>query len=152
MLERIALTLVVLGAVACATPDQQVHVPRSMSVPAAPSATTPLSKQLRELFTATPDPSPERAQQDRLGRTKARPIAACGGRQSYDALATEVVCADGANPFGGDADKAAQARLGNVGANDSGHIIDVYEAKCPEGARYVFVDMYAVCSETAVSR
>lgn len=70
----------------------------------------------------------------------------CGPKDSYAYVANEFKCADGSNPFAGNLGAAQKSRRGNVGANASGHIIDLYVVPCPEGEREVFVDMYG-CNE-----
>jgi hypothetical protein len=62
--------------------------------------------------------------------------------ESYVYVASEFRCAGGTNPLGGDPRAGAAARVGNVGPNSSGHIIDLYRVPCPEGPRDVYVDMY----------
>ena len=72
-------------------------------------------------------------------------MPACGARNSYAYIANGFRCADGSNPFTGDLSAAAASRRGNVGANSTGHIIDLYDVPCPEGPQEVYVDMYAGC-------
>lgn len=61
---------------------------------------------------------------------------------SYALVAERFRCDDGSNPFDGDLKKGAQSRVGNVGENSTGHIIDKYRVPCPEKVYMVFVDMY----------
>lgn len=77
--------------------------------------------------------------------TKDAPVLRCGPLDSYKYVSGEFKCQDGSNPFHGDPALGRNARLGNVGANAQGHIIDLYEVPCPEGPRRVYVDMYG-CS------
>lgn len=84
------------------------------------------------------------------GASKNSPLAACGARGSYT-LVADHECKDGSRPFDGDIPSAAGSRRGNVGPNDSGHIIDVYEVPCPGGPQQVFVDMYD-CDNARPSR
>ncbi|MDC0722769.1 hypothetical protein [Nannocystis bainbridge] len=84
------------------------------------------------------------------GSSKDRPIAACGTTGSYVAVA-DSECEDGTRPFDGDIPSGMKARRGNVGPNKDGHVIDLYEVPCPEGAKKVFVDMYA-CDRAQPSR
>ena len=74
------------------------------------------------------------------------PVPACGPRDSYDYVASRFRCPDGANPLGGDPRAGQAARLGNVGANSEGHVIDVYRVPCASGPVDVYVDMYG-CPE-----
>jgi hypothetical protein len=74
------------------------------------------------------------------------PISACGPRDSYTYVASEFKCPGGTNPLGGDPSLGQQARVGNVGANTTGHIIDLYRIECPNGPVEVYVDMYG-CPE-----
>lgn len=76
-----------------------------------------------------------------LGRDKENPVPRCGPADSY-AFISEYTCKDGSQPLGGEPLKGARARSGNVGANHTGHIIDRYVVKCPEGPVEVYVDMY----------
>ena len=71
---------------------------------------------------------------------------ACGPRDSYRYVAAEFRCPDGSNPLGGDEMAGRNARTGNVGANQTGHIIDLYQVPCATGPVDVFVDMYG-CPE-----
>jgi hypothetical protein len=98
-----------------------------------------------------PDQTPPVAQTSWPGRTgsgqsQEDPVGACGPRDSYAFVAGEFQCPGGGNPLGGDPMAGAQAREGNVGANQSGHIIDLYRVPCPSGDQQVYVDMYA-CPE-----
>jgi hypothetical protein len=79
------------------------------------------------------------------GTSKENGIATCGAHKSYEYIATAFKCADGSNPFNGDAYAASASRRGNVGASSTGHIIDLYDVPCPEGNQEVYVDMYAGC-------
>ncbi|MEQ8458274.1 MAG: hypothetical protein RID81_01400 [Sandaracinaceae bacterium] len=74
------------------------------------------------------------------------PVLACGPMDSYVFVASEVQCPGGGNPLGGDPEAGQQARVGNVGANGSGHIIDLYRVPCPSGPLEVYVDLYG-CPE-----
>lgn len=82
------------------------------------------------------------------GRTQEDPVMACGPRDSYAFVAGELQCPEGGNPLGGDAQAGAAARVGNVGANSTGHIIDLYRVPCGSGPVDVYVDMYG-CPEMA---
>jgi hypothetical protein len=77
-----------------------------------------------------------------IGMDREHPVPACGPRDSYDYVASRFRCPDGTNPLGGDPRAGQAARLGNVGANASGHIIDVYRVPCASGPVDVYVDMY----------
>ena len=74
------------------------------------------------------------------------PVPACGPLDSYEYVASRFRCPDGTNPLGGDPRAGQASRLGNVGANSSGHIIDVYRVPCASGPVDVYVDMYG-CAE-----
>lgn len=73
------------------------------------------------------------------------PLSACGPVDSYRQV-SEYRCRDGSQPLGGDPGAGQQARAGNVGPNSTGHIIDLYEVRCPEGTVQIYVDMYG-CPE-----
>lgn len=81
-----------------------------------------------------------------LGMDPEHPVPACGPRDSYDYVASRFRCPDGTNPLGGDTSAGQASRLGNVGANSQGHIIDVYRVPCASGPVDVYVDMYG-CPE-----
>lgn len=74
--------------------------------------------------------------------TKDSPVLRCGPLDSYKYVASEFKCKDGSNPFHGDQALGRNSRIGNVGANQQGHIVDLYEVPCPEGPKRVYVDMY----------
>lgn len=80
------------------------------------------------------------------GRTQEDPVGACGPRDSYAFVAGEFQCPEGGNPLGGDPGAGGAARVGNVGANSTGHIIDLYRVPCGSGPVDVYVDMYG-CPE-----
>jgi hypothetical protein len=80
------------------------------------------------------------------GRTPEDPIIACGPLDSYVYVAREFECPGGGNPLNGDPDQGARARIGNVGANSEGHVIDHYQVPCPGGPVDIYVDMYG-CPE-----
>jgi hypothetical protein len=81
-----------------------------------------------------------------VGMDPEHPVPACGPLDSYEYVASRFRCPDGTNPLGGDPRAGQASRLGNVGANSSGHIIDVYRAPCASGPVDVYVDMYG-CPE-----
>ncbi|MBN8615532.1 MAG: hypothetical protein J0L92_33360 [Deltaproteobacteria bacterium] len=83
-----------------------------------------------------------------VGMDAEHPVPACGPQDSYDYVATRFRCPDGTNPLGGDPRAGQMSRLGNVGANSTGHIIDVYRVPCASGPIDVYVDMYG-CPEMA---
>lgn len=83
-----------------------------------------------------------------VGMDPEHPVPACGPGDSYDYVASRFRCPDGTNPLGGDPRAGQMARLGNVGANSTGHIIDVYRVPCASGPIDVYVDMYG-CPEMA---
>lgn len=98
-----------------------------------------------------PEPAPEAAPSERApgwpgrtgsGRTADDPVGACGPGDSYAFVANEFRCPDGVNPLAGDPAAGARARVGNVGANATGHIIDLYRVPCATGPVDVYVDMY----------
>lgn len=88
---------------------------------------------------------------DVLGSSKDLPVPTCGASHSYEWIASDARCADGRNPFQGDLRAAMASRAGNVGPGASGHIIDLYEIPCPEGAKRIYVDMYD-CENAAPTR
>jgi len=77
-----------------------------------------------------------------LGSSKETPAPTCGTTHSYDYIASDILCDDGRSPFLGDLRAAMGARSGSVGSGPSGHVIELYEVPCPEGAKEVYVDMY----------
>lgn len=79
--------------------------------------------------------------------TKETPVMRCGAPDSYAYVAREFKCPDGSNPLGGNPRAGAAARVGNVGANSNGHIIDLYEIPCAQGPQRVYVDMYGCKDE-----
>lgn len=81
------------------------------------------------------------------GSDREHPVMRCGPRDSYAFIANDFRCADGSNPFRGNLGAGARARRGNVGANSTGHIIDLYVVPCPEGPREIYVDMYGCPDE-----
>ncbi len=83
-----------------------------------------------------------------VGMDAEHPVPACGPGDSYDYVASRFRCPDGTNPLGGDPRAGQASRLGNVGANSTGHIIDVYRVPCATGPIDVYVDMYG-CPEMA---
>jgi len=76
-----------------------------------------------------------------LGKDKETPVLRCGPLDSYQ-FVSKHICADGSRPLGGDPALGRKARVGNVGANGTGHIIDHYVVPCPEGEVSIYVDMY----------
>jgi hypothetical protein len=115
-----------------------------------PEAQTPLATEpmaapppsVTTLATAPTPPPPPPPSGPVEVNDKEHPVMRCGAKDSYYYVATEFKCADGSNPLGGETMAGAKARVGNVGANSTGHIIDLYEVPCPEGAKRVYVDMY----------
>lgn len=125
----------------------------------APTATRTLTRAEFEAQWSTPAPTPTGPTIDMgglgisggggpyaayggMGYDSEHPIGACGTDDSYQIVAS-YVCPDGSMPLAGSASAGAGARLGNVGANSTGHIIDLYEVPCPNGAVQLYVDMYA---------
>ena len=95
--------------------------------------------------TATVGPQsvqPEAMQASSVGIDQEHPVLRCGPRDSYYFVATEYRCQDGTNPLNGNVAAGRDARVGNVGANSTGHIIDLYEVPCSAGPQRVYVDMY----------
>lgn len=80
------------------------------------------------------------------GQSREDPVICCGPVDSYTYVAAEFRCPDGQNPLGGDPSAGQRARVGNVGPNASGHIIDLYRVPCGGGEVDIFVDMYG-CPE-----
>ena len=76
------------------------------------------------------------------GADREHAVGACGPRESYDYVARVFQCPGGGNPFNGNSVAARQARVGSVGANAAGHIVDLYRVPCPRGPVEVYVDMY----------
>ena len=75
--------------------------------------------------------------------TKDTPIEVCMPEGEMEWL-FEARCDDDSNPFVS-LDHAHGARVGSVGAGQSGNVIDLYEVRCPEKTYEVFMDMYAGC-------
>ncbi len=82
------------------------------------------------------------------GRSADDPVMTCGPQDSYAYVASRFRCADGSNPFAGDASRAAASRRGSVQSPSSNHLIDSYEVPCASGAEIVYVDLYG-CPEHA---
>ncbi len=80
------------------------------------------------------------------GQSAEDPVSACGPGDSYAFVAGEFRCPEGDNPLGGDPSAGSAARVGNVGSNSTGHIIDLYRVPCASGPVDVYVDMYG-CPE-----
>jgi hypothetical protein len=111
----------------------------------ASGSTTVASADDRPVATAAVGPQtvrPEAMQASTMGGDQEHPVLRCGPRDSYYFVATEFRCADGTNPLNGNVAAGRDARVGNVGANSSGHIIDLYEVPCSAGPQRVYVDMY----------
>lgn len=85
---------------------------------------------------------PSRGERSGSGTSPEDPIGACGPGDSYAYVAQEFQCPGGGNPLAGDVNAGQGARVGNVGANSTGHIIDLYRVPCPDGPVDVYVDMY----------
>ncbi len=83
------------------------------------------------------------------GQSAEDPVGACGPADSYTFVAREFQCPGGGNPLGGDPVAGQQSRRGNVGANSTGHIIDLYVVPCPSGEVEVYVDMYGCPEDSA---
>jgi hypothetical protein len=150
---RPATPLVVLLALvtgACATtapPTTTTTAPTPAPVLVATTVTTtPPAPTPAAVSASTPAPPAPTPPAERVGFDEEHPVKRCGPQDSYYYVATVFHCDDGSNPFHGDVEAGRQARLRNVGANRSGHIIDLYEVPCPEGPRSIYVDMYG-CTE-----
>ena len=143
----VVLLALVTGACATTAPTTAptTTAPTPTPAPVAPTTvtTTPAPAAVSASTPASPAPT---APAERTGFDEEHPVKRCGPQDSYYYVATVFHCDDGTNPFHGDVDAGRQARLRNVGANRSGHIIDLYEVPCPEGPRSIYVDMYG-CTE-----
>ena len=146
---RVSLSVVALAGVICAACGGPSDASR------AGGATSGGELTVAENTNAPPpEPPPqvaaEPAQTGRggSGRSAEDPVVACGPTDSYRYVAGEFECPEGGNPLTGDPAAAARARVGNVGANSTGHIIDLYRVPCPSGPVDVYVDMYG-CPEAA---
>ena len=145
------VVLLALATGACATTAPTTATTAPTPAPASvatTAATTPPAPTLTPaaVSASTPAPPAPTPPAERVGFDEEHPVKRCGPQDSYYYVATVFHCDDGTNPFHGDVDAGRQARLRNVGANRSGHIIDLYEVPCPEGPRSVYVDMYG-CTE-----
>lgn len=100
------------------------------------------------LVVVNPEIDPSRAAG--LGVDIEHPVPACGPMDSYTYVASRFRCPDGTNPLGGDTRAGQGARVGNVGANSTGHIIDLYRVPCASGPVEVFVDMYQCGTSSAI--
>ena len=77
--------------------------------------------------------------------TQEHPIEVCGVGNELEWLKT-VTCADGSNPWPGNANPDND-RTGSVGEGGRcGMIIDLYPAQCPEETYQVYMDMYFCAS------
>lgn len=136
-------------APASSTPDSSAAGTRALAADAgAPPLVACVSSDITEsrLTAAAPlralDDWPIDGSDPVPGSDKSVPILRCGAMDSYSFVASIYRCADGSNPLRGNTRAGAGARRGNVGPNQRGHIIDLYEVPCPGGAERVFVDMY----------
>lgn len=141
-MKRVLLAMALL-AVACGDPGEEVVEPTSGSVTSggeyADNTNAPPPR-----YEAPPpeERQPQRSGRAGSGRSAEDPVAACGPQDSYTFVAGEFQCPGGGNPLGGDPRAGARSRVGNVGANSTGHIIDLYRVPCPSGPVDVYVDMY----------
>jgi hypothetical protein len=127
---RASLLLFALFALGCRTTAKDPEVPRSLppsNDPAEAPPTKPEASKPGEMVEVN---------------TKETPVMRCGPKDSYHYVVNVFACKDGGNPYKGNLAAGHDARIGNVGANSTGHIIDLYEVPCPEGPRRVYVDMY----------
>lgn len=85
----------------------------------------------------------------RDGRTPETAWHACFDTRSDYRRVAEYRCADGSMPLGGDVRAGGAARRGNIGAGPDGHILDLYDVPCPEGAVPIHVDGYHCEEELA---
>lgn len=141
--RRVALAafLISLSAAACggaSTPPPEVPV-ANIPPPTATAAPEPGEEEPRR------GPKPRPADEPKLGFDKEHPVPRCGPRDSYEFVAS-YACKDGSTPLGGNPANGSKARRGNVGANATGHIIDLYVVPCVGGEQQIYVDMYG-CPE-----
>jgi hypothetical protein len=137
-------SLLIIG---CGATAQSVIVLDEWSVARNTNAPPPQEPEQTPL----PEPPPDDEQEQWTGRhgsgsSAEDPVTACGPGDSYSFVAREFRCPGGGNPLGGDPRAGAQSRVGNVGANSTGHIIDLYRVPCPTGPVDIYVDMYG-CPE-----
>lgn len=141
---RVTMLLLSALCVACGAPSEQRAGAQTsggeLSVAENTNAPPP------ELPPQTEPPRPEGGARAGSGQTAEDPVMACGPADSYRYVAAEFECPGGGNPLDGDPNAGARARVGNVGANSTGHIIDLYRVPCPSGPVDVYVDMYG-CPE-----
>ncbi len=151
MLHR-GLILAFAGALGCTQRTMATEPPAPIAAPAPRPSARPTAPQedasLAELrLRGEADGTAKRQAQ---GTSKDNPLPTCGPNASYIAIA-DVECEDGSRPLGGDIPQGMRSRRGSLGANDSGHIIDLYEVTCPAGPKQIFVDMYG-CDQAKPSR
>jgi hypothetical protein len=131
--------LILLFAVGCGGGASSTPPPNNPPPPPAPTVETRGDGSEAPPPTTGPTTAPGKMVEV---NSKETPIPRCGPGDSYHYVASEFKCADGTNPLGGNPKAGAAARIGNVGPNSTGHIIDLYEVPCPEGPKRVYVDMY----------
>lgn len=143
---RVWAALGVLGfaVVGCASPPPPEVPEANVPPPPPPSATaTEEPGPGIEITETAKKPKPPATRGS--GSDKEDPVMRCGPRDSY-AFVAGYECPDGSVPLKGDVRAGGASRVGNVGPNSTGHIIDLYEIPCASGAVKVYVDMYG-CEE-----
>jgi hypothetical protein len=105
---------------------------------------------LSQLGCSSSGAQPANAPQTKAGPGKSAddPVMTCGPQDSYAYVASRFRCADGSNPFAGDAKRAAASRRGSEQSPASNHLVDSYEVPCASGPEIVYVDLYG-CPEEA---
>lgn len=130
------------GTVASASGGESTRSTVSTETTSTVPASTVTSSDVTVGASVGPETIRPVQQQASMGFDQEHPVGRCGPRDSYYYVSTEFRCADGSNPLNGDLRAGQASRVGNVGENASGHIIDLYEVPCSGGAQRVFVDMY----------
>ncbi len=132
--------LAALALVACGPTAEGSEAPASTAggeVASNQNAPAPEPYVASAAATVTPTPAPAAG----LGTSPEAPVMACGPADSYRRVA-EYRCPDGTEPLRGDPAAGGRARVGNVGANSRGHVIDLYRVPCASGVVELYVDMY----------
>ena len=144
----LALAALTLGACGPGAREDGAATTSGGELSVAENTNAPPPEQVAEADLPPPAPSGGGVYAGRTGSGQSAedPVSACGPGDSYAFVAGEFRCPEGDNPLGGDPSAGSAARVGNVGSNSTGHIIDLYRVPCASGPVDVFVDMYG-CPE-----
>ncbi len=144
----LALAALTLGACGSGAREDGAATTSGGELSVAENTNAPPPEEAAEVEPPPPAPSGGGVYPGRTGSGQSAedPVSACGPGDSYAFVAGEFRCPEGDNPLGGDPSAGSAARVGNVGSNSTGHIIDLYRVPCASGPVDVYVDMYG-CPE-----